>query len=344
MSFLNTGIYSGGATYEAPVYEGYSFEHGGAQTIAMESFDDNLAVLEALSALDIHILRESSVEVVTEAASGGVVERIKAALKKLWGKIKAFFESIIRFFDSLTKSAADFAKKYADKLRKIDLSGFKYKMYNYTIPEDPATIAVKASDAGVGPVADKLNSFTGHDLEAGKAAIEAIKEGKEDLQGKIRGLYARQSGGLDEGEFRTALFAYFRDGAESESDKDEVSVDIFAIMDTVKGSAKLKTAITKARDAEDKLFANYLRDLDNAQKKMKFDKGGDTGSNAPATGSEGSTGNAAVFAGLCKLYNDQVQFAKSTSIAFYNAWINAVKERDRTYKSVMAAAFRHKAE
>lgn len=334
MSILAGGFFKseGTSEYTHPTFEGYSFEHGGAQVIAMESFDDSLAVLEALSEVDIHILRESSEEVVVEAAAKGVIEKIKNALKKLWGKIKAFFESIIRFFDGMTKSSADFAKKYEDRLRKLDLTSFKYKMFKYTITGAPQKDAVKAEDylRDIAVQVGKSIDASKTSVEEGRKALESLKEQREEKEEAIRGEFAG-GGKLSADEYRKALFSSFRGGAEGPEDKEEVNVDIFNILNIVKESPKLKKAIEAAKSFTDKSFNNYLKDFDNAQKAA-------ISKNQELDGSA----NASIYAGLCQLYYKEIQFYQTTASQFFNAWIDAVKERDRTYKSVMKAAFSHK--
>ena len=328
MSFLNSSVTS--TVFEHPVYEGYSFEDAGATLIAMESYDDSESVIESISALDILILRESELPVL-EAGAKDVIERVKSAFKKLWGKLKAFFATIMRYFDAMTKSAADFAKKYEKELGTKSLSNFKYKMFNYTIPEAPDKNASSAEKV-LDDITGVLSNFT---LAAGadkaKEGLNKLKEDREETEEEIRAEVAGKGGKLTAEEFRKELFATFRGGAEGADDKAERDINIRTIISEVKDSPKLKRAVEAASKQTDATFNKYLKALTAAQKKVEI-KDDEGHNNATAM---------AVLSGYVGQYQRIVTFQKTTISQFYSAWITAIKERDRTYKSVMQAAFRH---
>ena len=328
MSFLSTSV---NKTYDHPVYEGYSHEDGGASLIIMESYQDSQAVIESLSELDLHILKESNTAVL-EASVKDILGKVKSGLQKLWGKLKAFFASIVRYFDGLTKSAAEFAKKYEKELTKRSLSDFKFKMYNYTIPAAPEKDMADAEKEleSIESIIEK--STKDSTLEDAKDALVKARENKEELEEEARGAFTHKGGKLTAEEYRKDLFSYFRGGAEGKEDKEEISVEIHAIISAVKDSPKLKRAVEAAAKATDASFGKYLKNLDAAAKKVEIKDG------------EGSTNSTAmgVFSGAIRLYSTQITFLKGITAQFFNAWIDAVKERDRTYKSVMQAAFRHK--
>lgn len=327
MSFLSTSV---NKTYDHPVYEGYSHEDGGASLIIMESYQDSQAVIESLSELDLHILKESST-VVLEASVKDILGKVKAGLQKLWGKLKAFFASIMRYFDGLTKSAAEFAKKYEKELTKRSLSDFKYKMYNYTIPAAPEKDAFSAEKTldEIEKLIDETTVLS--TLNGAKENLVKAREEKEETEEEARGNILKTSK-LTAEEYRKELFSHFRGGAESKEDKEEVSVEIGNIISTVKDSPKLKRAVEAAAKATDASFNKYLKNLDAAAKKIEI----------LASNGEVATTAMGVFSGSIRLYANEVSFIKGIAAQYFNAWIDAVKERDRTYKSVMQAAFRHK--
>lgn len=333
-------------TFTLPVYEGYAAEYDGGAAIIMESFDDQLAVVAAINEAEVEVVRlkagvtESSIELVLEAAGGGVVDSIMASLKKLGGKIMAFLDSIIRYFDGLTKSAAAFADKYADKLRTLDLEGYKREMFDYTIPTDVDAAIAKAEQnrgAHEGAVKAGVAAVEGKDADAAKEALKELKEGKEKTIDKIRGTMLG-AGELSGDEFKKALHKKFRGGSD---EKKEVSIDIFKIMDTVKESPKLKEAIKKAKEKINKIFNEELKKLDTARKAFRSAKAKDD----TVTSGDHSVKADAVSAlnGILQTQHSILQATQAANIAYINAWLNAVKERDSAYKSALVSAFSYKA-
>lgn len=313
---------------QAPVYEGYEFDNYGVQNIAMESYEDSLAVMEAVSDLYILTVRESSAEVLTEAAKEGVLKRIEATLTKLWGKIMAFFESIVRHLDSMVKSASDFAAKYEKKIIERNLSGFKFKAFKYTIPGAPDKDASTAEKHIVDVATAVRSAIESADIgsENAKALITKLREQHEASMDGVRGAIVKK-GDVKAGEFSEELFAYFRGGAKTKEDKVENPIDIKSIIATAKEGEKLKAAIKAAKAETNKSFNTYIKDFRNAAKKVEFGEG---------EGKE--AGSAAAFAGICKAYQNEITSTKSIMLQFYSAWISAVKERDNSYKSIMRSA------
>ncbi len=102
-NFFGTALAGGSTqfTYDGPTFEGYNVEHGGEFSIAIESAQDQLEIVAAMADLDVqttNFVKESaeagedgleyvaeSFGPVLEAANGGVFQKIKDAIKKLWG-------------------------------------------------------------------------------------------------------------------------------------------------------------------------------------------------------------------------------------------------------------------
>ena len=142
--------------YDIPVYEGYSFEVCGHYDALTESLEDSLSITEAMHAFDmaeieglrrIKALRESNedkddeieeeeekLESTLEASGKEILTKIGEAIKKLWGKITAFFRSIMNHLKSLLKRRKEIISYTEDDVLKA-LNGrrFIHSVYDYMI-------------------------------------------------------------------------------------------------------------------------------------------------------------------------------------------------------------------
>lgn len=147
-----------------PAYESYGNAIGGGMDALIEGFSDELAVIEAMHALDmaeieltkkVRSIRESaeseeeevdveeeikeaeeSYVVATEASMKDIWAKIKAWFKKLWEKVKAFFAGLIRGVAAFILTPKAFLKQYRDKLNALKNFEVKVKTYEYDKLED----------------------------------------------------------------------------------------------------------------------------------------------------------------------------------------------------------------
>ena len=361
-----------GSTLTAPVYEGYSHEYNGDLLAIQEGFEDQLAIIESIHALDmeeiemkkdVRALEESGAdadaissriekfEAVAEGMAGDVWSRIKNFFTKMWGKLKAFFASIVRFFDGLFKSGKDFVTKYEKELIKLNLNGYKAKMYKYShLDEEPKAKAALFTarnylvNKSVSPMRAVSPGKSGKDMQD---EIDAIEQGKEDILNGLRGEFVG-GGNLDKSEYSKELFGYFRSGAKSETDKDEVSISIKDIISTLKDDKVVKAAEAAVTDCN-KVFEDQIKEIDKVEaaigKAATDDKGKET-----STEKYGSTpykpGTAKNISGEAISYvqkcSSMFSEAKNIALDFFRAWKEAITERNSEYKSVAVKAFRYK--
>ena len=330
---------------DVPTIEsGYGAEVNGNMDALIESFDDDLAIIEAMHDVDMKEMQgkaeiekmkendaddedvekaEKELEKVTEAGIKDIFAKIVEKLQKLWAKIKAWFASIRKFFDGIFMSAEDFVKKYENQLRSLVSAGklkdYKYKMYNYT-----NTDVVKVDAPEV-----KVDDFTNGSAEEIKKELAELKENEEKFLDGIRGLCCGETSVSSE-DFQKKLFAYYRDGAEDDSDKKEITVDIDKIIAFTKnGKAKLNE-LDKRRTTLDKIFTKYVGDV-----------------NKMASVAEKNTEDNDKKSAIVQAANYIVtQCGKQQNIfqTSINAWRTAVNEQLNTYKSVCLGAFRYKKE
>lgn len=233
--------------YELPVVEGYSAEANGNIDACIEGFDDQLAIIESMHALDmaeieygrkIKALRESGaeeeeieeeeekLEKVTEGAIKDIFAKIKNFILKLWAKIKEFFKNVVRFFDGLFLSGKKFAEKYKAELNKV----------NEVEIENSYNIGKEVE--GYGSVFKKAMGFSEFkdfvsDIEDGIKKAQAAKDDTaayDELQKELDEFKDSEVNILDmtrgalvgknsvtSDNFATELFKYFRDGKDYET-------------------------------------------------------------------------------------------------------------------------------
>ncbi len=363
----STGIVS------VPVYESYSHEVNGHIIAMQESFDDHLAIIESLHALDMqeyelrHDLQHLSesqaeacieqFEVVRENMVKDAWKKIKEMLSKLWGKIKSFYESVKRFFVGLFASGKKFVEKYEKQLLKLDLSGYKYTMFNYTISNQKVNNAQNVIDELIGNTASTINNY---DNIGGDKVIEEIKEQLEKNLQVARAEIVNASGNFESDEFRDLLFRHFRDGAK---DPEEISVDIKNIIKVLKDSTYL-SSIESSKNTSDKWFSNALKDIGKFEKEAKknvksediqenesiqytkhtntFKVGGNKQKTFLYNDSHEKALGENLFLNMSREYASAVSKLQSDYNLFISAWKDAYKEMTSVYKKVCVSAFRYK--
>ena len=130
----------------------YDFEFGGAQDIAMESYADELAMIEAIHAYDmaeIECTREGYYGVTESLGDKAreVWEKIKAFIKKIAAKIKAFFINLFRKISAIFMSNEKFANTYSSKINQN---------FKITVPSVKSSYLLNISKSG--PIANDLDA------------------------------------------------------------------------------------------------------------------------------------------------------------------------------------------
>lgn len=345
--------------YTGPVYEGYSIEHGGAYSIEMECALEQVQITQLLSEVatidhetegrlshvtesyDIESVLESATPVL-ESAAGNAIAKVKAFLMKLWGKVKAFFASLIRALDGMTKSTADFVKKYQKQIDGLKLYGFKYNMYKYTVDSSAIETAYNAdviTELGLKKAIGALLTAGGSGsdrLDKIDAALDNARDNKDNILDKARGDLIGK-GPLDASDFRDEVRKSFRNG---EDETKEVDVNIQTIIKEVKETSKLTSKINKVQKDSDNFFKDQIKMIDDIEKAINKDNGFDKGG-VKANYSAGTAPKAAAFASFI---STGVSSQQAIVNSFISEWHAAVKERDSVYKKVIMKAFSYKAD
>jgi len=338
-----------------PSYNGYNCLVNGDLTAIQEGYEDQLAIIESIHTMDIEelnmesdvkSLRESGADdfkiearmkdfqTVTEGAMSNVWERIKAFFSKMWGKLKQFFASVIRFFDGMFKSGKDFATKYEKELRRLNLSGYKHKMFTYT--ELDSNNHVSNGIEVAMDIVDQTGALKNFSSETdAKKCLDDMEENKEEIINKVRGTFVG-GGSKDSDDFKKDLFSHFRSGAKDSDDIDEKSVNIGDIITSLKSDKYSKMATDSEKSAE-KSFTAVLKEVTGYEK--EFGKSVDD-----KNSSEDKRKLASIQISIMQKYSSLFSEAKTIALEYFSAWKQAITERESVYKQVCVSAFRYKEE
>lgn len=302
----------------------YDHEHGAA-LIAMESAEDMRDLFETCfiqfeqAEVIAHVNGDS---VVTEGFFDAIksgFEKIKEKVKQLWEKVKAFFHNVRRFFDGLFMNGKDFATKYEKELKKLNLRGYKYHMYDYSNLDKMLDLVqkgyVKVMASIVGAITNEIE-YT-EDMFKQKFDEDKIV----DLQIKSYGLNAN-----DEEDLREEVWCFCR-GVNSYGDEpDEMNVDISDVVNTLKNSGKAMTALDSAQKASDKVFKQVISGIDKFANKVEKDN--------PKSDSVKNARVVTSALSKCQSIDNSVWTVIKT----------AKSEQLKVYKSVCVKAFKFKPE
>jgi hypothetical protein len=356
--------------FDVPVIEGYDVEDNGDLIALQESYDDQLRIIQSLHAIDTEVidfkseydsLKESASEyeletfveereAVLEASFKDAWEKVKQFFQNLWAKLKSFILTAVRYFDKYFRSSKTFIEKYENDLKKLNLNGFKFKMFEYTNLETNHFTSYKDSRE-VKKLYDLVFSTATNEnlIEELRGAVRSTKETREEYLNGRRGQMFNKSF-LTPDEYRRELYAFFRNGAESPEDRKEIPVNIDDVISGLKNTSSLKKNIEELQKVVNKDFAEVLRDVEALRKNLMSAKAGENGTEvANVKGTDGERKDIVLSAenrGLrlegVRALASMLSGAQDISLTYFRAWREAVMERDRTYRSVVMAAFRYK--
>lgn len=268
-----------------------------------------MAAHEGTSVQESYEYREIMENVITDA-----FDRLKAWLKSLWTKVKAFIANIVSKFNIMHKDDAKFVQDFNDKLNgKLNLSGFKYNMYTYTNIDE----FENHLQSNVDKTMDTFDSLTDSKLKSGESSIEAQNDLGNMLTKAKETFIKNVTGASDVNDASDALYAYFRSGARPGSNKPEISVSSLDNYLSVLKSAKNAKDMDKyAKDIDNK-FNNAMNAIKKAQKDNKSD-------------------NTIVV--LLKKHCSAINELMLKTNSFITTWRTVTSERSSAYRSLCNAA------
>ena len=186
--------------------------------------------------------------------------------------------NVKRFFDSLIMSGKDFVKKYSADIRKANsLKDFTFKMYKYNndkINKTPGEVDVDAKFNDIMGALSPILMIKDDGTVAGVSTeVEAVK--KEFSDEEICKKMSKELGYKscdNTSDFRTEAFASFRNGAEDQTDKEEIDVtDLSEYAKYLEDSTTVGKIDTYTRKI-DSAYKKVIKFIDDAASKLGKEK------------------------------------------------------------------------
>lgn len=261
------------------VCEGYDAEVNGSVDAIIESYDDQLAIMEAIHKMDMEELDlkkegkdDEEIGELLEGSMSDTWKKIKEAFVNLFAKIRAWIDSAIRYFDSHFKSTEAFLDKYEKELTKLNLTGYKYEMFNYTNMNVVSELVKSKPRMAL----KEMDEYINIEFENVKKGTEVVDRTKlNEMHDEIRGAIVGKSK-LDASEYSKELYKFFRNGASDASDKKELAINITSIIAELRAAAKFIPAlkdVKKEQDAYEKKMISRIKSAEaEALRELKNDK------------------------------------------------------------------------
>lgn len=372
MSLART-LLSGGSLGTSINPAKYSHDMG-ATRIAMESVEElheifiesfyNVEQAELAAATEGVDLIGSEYEVVAEGAIGNAFTKIKDFLKKLWDKVKAWFHNVKRYLDSLFMSGKDFVKRYKKDIDNADrtLKDFSFTMYKY----DDAKLDNVSKDFDVDGMTENiiqgmlgLAAKGNKDIfwEAGKWQEFEDNAKKAIDEDNLAVLFAKQvmPGSkvkvTSKEDLSEASFAYFRDGATSKEDKEDIDITDLGHYAGILENSKALKEIDSMTTKVDKAYKNAIKEVDNIEKNAreeikdmtdtefnsKFERQGDGSDPRNYRSVTFNKKQGQALAKAAQNISTGIARVQSMHNAHLGIWKTALKERDTVYKQLLVA-------
>lgn len=295
-------------------YEIYTenFYEAGLQ-IAYETAVNQHNLMKAIGIQELAALEETGEEIVYEAVNvKGIIDKMKAAIMKLWNKIKALVAKFAAKFQSFGGDDKKFINRYKKQILMGSAKGLEVKGYNFT------TDALTVSDA----VSKGLNTDAAKAAKAVMGGATDTKVNKDDFEDKMRGAILGK-GSLDASEFSKELKAVYRSGEDSPQTLENINKgELVAFLSS--GTDKSIKAIKADLTTQEKEYNNAIKKLNDLEKKLLKEK--------PADGDK----YAAASEGLANISDANQVFTTGMSLIqlVHSARMKAFNDKRHQCKSI----------
>ena len=295
-------------------YEIYTenFYEAGLQ-IAYETAVNQHNLMKAIGIQELAALEETGEEIVYEAVNvKGIIDKMKAAIMKLWNKIKALVAKFAAKFQSFGGDDKKFINRYKKQILMGSAKGLEVKGYNFT------TDALTVSDA----VSKGLNTDAAKAAKAVMGGATGTKVNKDDFEDKMRGAILGK-GSLDASEFSKELKAVYRSGEDSPQTLENINKgELVAFLSS--GTDKSIKAIKADLTTQEKEYNNAIKKLNDLEKKLLKEK--------PADGDK----YAAASEGLANISDANQVFTTGMSLVqlVHSARMKAFNDKRHQCKSI----------
>lgn len=293
------------------------------------------AALEGASCVE-----ESSHAAIMESAVKDAFTKIKEFFIKLKDKIVAFLKNVKRYLLGIFGNDVDWVTKYEKELKAIDskdLKDYKIKMYTYTLDKvlngdeltANATKLTQQVEQKVITIAHQTyNAVNGEDAE--------YAENQKEIYDKMYSDFIKDICGksVEDDEVDKTLWSNCRNGADNESDKDDVTVssNLNTFIAAVKNSKKDADAYDKMVTKTTKMYTDAIKLVDKAAKVADNRANDDNDNNAYKK-------KQPQVASILRMYSSTLSKMQTAKNKQVNASKSALVERNAAYKKALTGAF-----
>lgn len=268
------GIYSVRDNYNASAYlEDVEiedvFEENLEEAALRHTYENNVNLHNIMRSVGIMELAEyesTGEELIYEAGTASALfDRFKAALKKIWEKIKSLFTKFFAKLQSFGKDDKAFVNKYRKQIMAGSVKDLNYKGYKFTLDgknndlfAEKAFSRMKAIKIGSTSTSGALGDFTvdtcfnyGEDSDITKGSnpdsstYDYKLEDLEDQIEKVRGAAIGDGSSYSSSEYLKELKEKFRDGESSPTTLDDSDIDKGEMVQFLMNTSTLQKEIEK---------------------------------------------------------------------------------------------------
>ena len=351
-----------GATIGGKLSHHYDHENG-AGLIAMESAEVLRDIFEA-SFYDVNTceiqaalegascIEDSPTQAdIMEAALNSAFDKIKQFFINLKDKVKDFLHNIKRYLTGIFGNDEKWVKTYEKELKALsssDLKDYKIKMYDYSIMPALEKGALEGKATKLTEDVKKVIDSTRGNTK-GRKEDDDFSEELDDLAEKQYLDFIKELTGksIDDDELDKTLWSLMRNGAASESDKDDVAVagKINSFIETLKKATKDVSAYDSMISKTESMYQKAIKMVNETEKKYSNAKevGGD-GIGArnikdPETSKFMGPGGRQYMIDALRKYSSTLSKMQTAENKKNNAAKSALVERNSAYKSALTGAF-----
>lgn len=301
-----------------PTYEGF-IEGGesGATQIIQESTVEAARLATAattMDAINYSLVMEGAQSIITEATGQSVFTRVVEALKKLWAKLKAWFEQTKAKLASVFANGEEFVKKYERDLLKVDTQGFTYEGFIYDVPAGQTFI-------------EKLSGDVDKEIQTARSLYLNVKQ-KEKIEHTtdyIKDTFFKNLGYEDTSEVLKELTNKLQGGEDPDEIENLPVTTVKEMIIFIKDKDKTLKAFDKELKEINKTLKSTIKDIEDKGKEKDLEE-------------EESKFLQTTIPQL----NSIVSTATSVKTAAYGRMSKVVGDAARSYGKTLKSLYRHK--
>lgn len=290
------------------------------------------AIMQSIGISELAVYESTGSEMVYEAANiKGFFGKIKEFFVKLWNKIKGIFKKFFALIASYTMKDKEFVNKYKKDLLRVNTKDFKVKGYEFTNLDLKIKEVAEKID-GIIKTKAGVKSFT--DITEDNASViisNAEKVELEDLKDAMRAASIKGNGSMDDSEFTSELFSYFRKDEYSPVTLDRI--DIASLLSIISGTHSNKKTAEDAYKTLEKGINETIKSIAIVEKEAL--------KNTPGENSTTTANNSSIIK-AASIVDGYVHAKMNILIKVNGALLRAIKDCNRQAKAICVKALTYK--